>query len=490
MEKLIANLSKKVSKKTLNGRDYLVAPLTLIVEGVLNGSKGPLYYPSEEVTKDVSIWNHMPIVVNHPVINGQPVTARSAEVLNSFGIGLVLNSKGTDGKLVAEGWFDIEATRNVDERIYASLAANKSIELSTGLFTTNEAAEDGATFNGKSYDFIARDYKPDHLAILPDSIGACSVADGCGVLVNSAGEIKVDGVLVFNQPSHDELRDMLNDLIRKAYGDDAWVSEVFNKYLIYRLHEKLYKVGYTADQRSDNRIKLSEKQPVEVVRTVLYKNITQNNKGVQKMDLSKEDRKKLVDDLIANECCWEEDNRETLNSLSDKTLESLGKQATEIMNAAMVANAAKEGFEDQQGNAHKFNTITNQWETTIKIEEPVKNEEKSNKEQKPQTTEEWLNSAPEEVRNTLKYAKDIENKEKALLINKLTANVSDGAKATLSERLQSKPLDELQDLVLLVPEKETPTANYAGASSPTGNTKKSESRGSGIPMPEIDFSQK
>lgn len=184
MEQLIANLVGKTRRATLNGRDYIVAPLSLIVTGVLNGSKGALFYPSDEIGKDPQRWNHTPIVVYHPVVNGQNVSARDPDVLNTSGIGLVLKSHVKNGKLRAEGWFDIDATRRIDPRVLANLEAGRPIELSTGLFTTNETAPLGSNYRGASYDYIARDYVPDHLAILPDQIGACSINDGCGVLVN------------------------------------------------------------------------------------------------------------------------------------------------------------------------------------------------------------------------------------------------------------------------------------------------------------------
>ena len=174
----------------MNGRDYIVAPLTLIVPGVLNGSKGALYYPPEEVSRDPDVWNGVPIVVYHPTRNGVHVSARDPDVLDKQGIGMVLRSKA-GGKLTAEGWFDVEATRRVDNRVLQALEAGSRMELSTGLFTENEPAR--GTFNGKPYDAIARNYKPDHLAILPDQVGACSVNDGCGVMVNQWFEINCGG---------------------------------------------------------------------------------------------------------------------------------------------------------------------------------------------------------------------------------------------------------------------------------------------------------
>lgn len=181
-ERVIANLSGKTRRASLNGRQFIVAPVTLIVTGVLNGSKGPLFYPPEEIERDYEAWNHIPIVLGHPEENGEPVSARTPHILERLQMGYVFNVRFVDGKLVGEGWFDTEKTRGVSELVLASLNAGKRIELSTGLFTDNEEVK--GNYHGRSYDYIARNYRPDHLAILLDQEGACSIADGCGVLVN------------------------------------------------------------------------------------------------------------------------------------------------------------------------------------------------------------------------------------------------------------------------------------------------------------------
>lgn len=184
---LVNTYGTKTRIEKLHGRDHIVAPLTLIVPGVLSGSKGALYYPLQEIAKNPDAWNGMPLVKNHPVVNGRHVSARTPEILNQSAIGVVLRARvNNKGKLVAEGWFDIEKTKQVDISIYESLKANRQIELSTGLFTDNYPAPQGATFNGRAYVYTAKNYRPDHLAILPDQVGACSLRDGCGVLVNES----------------------------------------------------------------------------------------------------------------------------------------------------------------------------------------------------------------------------------------------------------------------------------------------------------------
>lgn len=187
MELLVSNFNGGARRATLNGREFFVAPLTMIVPGVLTGSKGSLFYPAEEVAKEPEAWNYMPLLVNHPIVNGEHVSGRSPDIVEKFGIGYVFNAHISDNKLRAEGWFDVQKTKSVEPRIWQWLEAGKPIRLSTGLFTKNFQAPPGMTYNGRPYTHIARNYRPDHLAILPDMNGACDITDGCGVNVyNSA----------------------------------------------------------------------------------------------------------------------------------------------------------------------------------------------------------------------------------------------------------------------------------------------------------------
>lgn len=179
---LTANSYGNIRKEDLHGRPHYVVPVSMIVPGVLNGSRGALLYTVEEIARNYTAWNGMPLVVYHPFKDGKAISARDPQVLNAQCIGTVLNSRVTKrGILAAEAWIDIERCRRIDNRILIAVERKEKIELSTGLFTKNDPAPAGATFNGIPYDKIARRYVPDHLAILPDQTGACSVNDGCGL---------------------------------------------------------------------------------------------------------------------------------------------------------------------------------------------------------------------------------------------------------------------------------------------------------------------
>lgn len=189
MEKLIANISfgRGVRTEALQGREYLVAPVSMIVEGVLAGSQGPVLYESAEIVKSVPAWNHKPITVGHPETNGTKVSGCTQTALETVGLGIILNArwKPQTKKLVAEAWFDKSRFAVVPggDRIEAALLSNTKLEVSTGLFVDRVPVQNGQ-HNGKSYDAKAVNYAPDHLAILLDEPGACSIADGAGLLVN------------------------------------------------------------------------------------------------------------------------------------------------------------------------------------------------------------------------------------------------------------------------------------------------------------------
>lgn len=193
METVLANLGT-TRRETIHGRQFIVAQAQIFPKGggVLNGSKGALYYPKDEIGRNPDAWNGVPLVGYHPTENGAHVSGRSPRVIAERGLGTLWNVTEGDA---GEAWFDVEAVRNFDRklspaaRILPRLERGQPIELSTGLFTDN-IAEPG-TFNGRPYDAVARNYRPDHLAILPDQRGACSHADGCGVNVNEqSGEVR------------------------------------------------------------------------------------------------------------------------------------------------------------------------------------------------------------------------------------------------------------------------------------------------------------
>lgn len=206
MEFLANAVTGNVRHVVVNGTEYLVVPMSILVPGVLNGSKGSLFYPKSEVMQRQGVWNGVHILGYHPTKNGQPVSLiqndgrLDQEVLKTSSLGIIKNDTWTGKKRIVEGWFEVNKVKEFDRKqaeagraqIYNRLKSGQPVELSTGLYTDNENAPPGATWNGRPYAFVARNYRPDHLAVLPDQVGACSLNDGCGVGVANAATANND----------------------------------------------------------------------------------------------------------------------------------------------------------------------------------------------------------------------------------------------------------------------------------------------------------
>lgn len=179
---LSARISPKVRTEWLDGKEYWVAPTTIIVEGVHEGSGGAGFYPASEIRKFASSWNNKPVVVYHPKgEDGTFMSAADPKVLHSSSVGFLLFSEaGSSGRNRAETWIDKEKSRRVDPRIEKAFRDGIVMEVSTGLFIDKERKR--GRWHGERYSFVARNFRPDHLALLPDLVGACSVGDGCGML--------------------------------------------------------------------------------------------------------------------------------------------------------------------------------------------------------------------------------------------------------------------------------------------------------------------
>ena len=196
-QRITINSGIGVRRETMGGREYLVAPVSMLVPGVLNGSKGPLLYLESEIVKNFRAWNLMPLTLDHPSDDkGQPVSARHPAILEKYGLGFVFNVTTAKGKLDGEAWFDIERADKLAPELIQRLESNQIIELSTGLVVDQKPVSNGgASYKGKPYVAIAHNYRPDHLAILLHKKGACSCEDGCGVLVNDDSGVgeRIDG---------------------------------------------------------------------------------------------------------------------------------------------------------------------------------------------------------------------------------------------------------------------------------------------------------
>ncbi len=426
----------------LEGQQHVVVPVVMLMEGVWCGSGGPLYYGPEQLGNRVSTWNHKPIVVYHPELEGEGISACDPVVMTKQKVGVILNTvyESDSTKLKAEAWLNVSRLGTVDPRIMAALLLNQKVEVSTGLFNKQELV--AGVWQEKTYIGSATEFEPDHLAILPDKIGAMSVADGAGLLANSRTEKKEEPItLTINELSFDNIRSALRETLRAALTDPItkeinpypYVMDVYPSFFIYELDGAgLWRLGYTID--ANNVVTITGK-PEQVIQVTEYRTITgtyvgnaaKNPKPIERGEnVAKKD---LVDKLISNaQTAWEEADRPTLMAMNE---DHLGKMIPK--EAAPVAPTPAP-------------------EPEKKKEEPVTTN-------KVQTEEEYIANAPGHLKESLSAGLAKHREERATLIKTITFNAKNKFTA---DQLNSKPHPELQMLADLAAPDE-PAARYDGA---------------------------
>jgi len=158
-----------------DGRDYAVAPCVMLVTpGVYNGE----LVPTAEIALFAQSWNDAPIVISHPR-DGEG-NAISAKGLNINRVGRVYDAALDGGKLKGNLWIDIDAASSAGaSEVVDNILNGNLVEVSTGYFRVFDPTP--GMLDGKSYQGITRHVVPDHLALLPNQRGACSIEGGCGV---------------------------------------------------------------------------------------------------------------------------------------------------------------------------------------------------------------------------------------------------------------------------------------------------------------------
>lgn len=362
--------SYTATENVLEGKKQLIVPVTMIVEGVLNGSAGPLLHLAEEFGKIPESWNGIPIVIYHPEQDGHGISANSPDVIDQGKIGMVFYSHMEDNKLRAQAWLDEEKLGIVSNETLLAVQAGKEMELSVGVYTENETIS--GVWNGIKYDAIARNHRPDHLALLPDGVGACSIEDGCGIRNNQKkGEKDVDrleALKVIRESNYSVIEigvnmdqglkqklDELYDLVRSLRvqpdaqgngGSWTYLEEAYDTYLIYSVEDgkgyKYYKCNYQFSVTDGKAGFVGN--PIEVVRKVEFESVI-NNEGLN-LNKEKETKsmvekctpcvEKKVGEIIANKATkFTEVDREWLQTLELAVLEKMEPEVITIeLNAA------------------------------------------------------------------------------------------------------------------------------------------------------------
>lgn len=188
-----------IRTETFRGQTYTVVPVIALVETVLQGLNAaqPEFAPADEFAKFPVSWDGRPVTLDHPRSNGVLCSANDPAILEAYQIGFLANTHRDGDKLKSEAWIDMSLIAAMGDDAVEMMdrinTGEEFVEVSTGLFT--DVVKTNGVFNGASYKLEWQGVVPDHLAFLPNSIGACSVADGCGApRLNSVGTL-VGGIV-------------------------------------------------------------------------------------------------------------------------------------------------------------------------------------------------------------------------------------------------------------------------------------------------------
>lgn len=463
-ETITANISGLVKHKTLEGIDYLVVPAVMITEGVHAGNNGPLFYSNNELAKVPAAWNSKPVTVYHPTVNGSFVSASlTPEIVEKYKVGMIMNARyipakkprkkggvtaneADVGKLHCDVYLRTDRMMAIDARVVEGLESGTMMEVSTGLFS--EHVPETGTFNGKEYSYKVTNIHPDHLAILPDKEGACSIADGAGLLrVNEASFGRIRDAVALALRAGDPAAEM--------YGP-PYVEEIWEDKVVYCDRDgMLWSRNYTF---SEPNIVEFTGTPEAVIRVTEYRtaggelvgNATaQPPKPGKGNEMNRND---LVSKIITNSGgVWTEADRGRLLGMPDAALTALqgGAPAPAAPAPALVPASTPAAPAATAPTAPTANAAP---ATPAAPHQPPANLDAA--------LGLLANQYGESFAAPIREILNRDAAAKTALVQKITGNQ---ANRFTPEYLQQQPLDALQAICDMMPQAASPTTNNAPA---------------------------
>lgn len=452
--------------RIFKGEDHVVIPVIALVEGVLHAinSPRPEFISEAEMAKTAIAWNGQPVVVDHPEVRGEKVSANSPEVLEAEQIGQVFNASVNDKKLRMEAWINLEGVPNKEERIAETIKALKSgdmVEVSTGFFA--DTRDETGEFDGKKFEGTLHNIVPDHLAILSSSKGACSIEGGCGAnRVNAEHEEDCEcgttpcscehddkddqkkrelqvaaeamATLVFRaekELSDEDRRHALQAALDIVLGPDAFgfVVSVFSETVVYMtaggLFQRAFKIAENGSVHLDEDV-VSVRPETEFVPV---------RTNEENDDMPTEE---LVKGLIANEATqYTEDDREWLMSLGADQLTRMAPVLAEEQEQEPTPSTESDA--DDAGS-------------------DAGSEDEDSGEQEPVTAEAYIASAPAEVQDVLNQGLRLQKENRRILVERVAKSPNN----TFSpEELKAFETEQLEKLATL-----SAVPDYTGRGGP------------------------
>ena len=254
-----------VRRETIDGVEHIIVtsftmPDNIVMNGVL--------YPAEEIAASFHTLERTLAPVEHPTdANGNFISANDPTALHNFHAGAFNANVTRDGDRVrVEKHINVQQAQTSDrgkrllDRVEELETNDKArpIHTSTGVWLElDELDAPSSEFNGiktnEEFNAVARELVFDHDAILLDSVGAAQPGQGVGMAVNAQGEkCEVQRFLAAaehldaggDELSHEEIREILFDAIRRPPMNGDWIVRVFNGSFIFEVGDELFSVAY------------------------------------------------------------------------------------------------------------------------------------------------------------------------------------------------------------------------------------------------------
>lgn len=276
--------TESVRAETLDGTDYAVAPITLLKPMNLNvpanWGVNEAYLPAEQAKESIPSWNGTPLTLNHPsASNGAGTTANSPEIHEKSVLGRVFNAEWSNGAVDAEAWFNKDKIRDMGgtaEQALENVLNGKGVEVSTGYRASKLPSGE---YDGETRNAVQGNLKPDHVAVLPNSKGKCSIEAGCGVgqpvanslIVTNAEHTYSEGDIVEWESSGGMAMGVVRDTISEGQydseidGDQTITAPAALIEIVDETDEGLEPTGTMVGHKTDTDTLSMVQDPPEVV---------------------------------------------------------------------------------------------------------------------------------------------------------------------------------------------------------------------------------
>lgn len=477
-----ATLDGEIRNEIVGGINYLIAPVVILKEGVHCGSAGCIYHPIEELEKFPHAWNGVPLPINHPVDEeGNYISCNDPHVIDQVVVGRLFNTQFNEDRLVAELWIEENIVNRQFPEIVQRLQES-GLEVSTGVF--HDLEETTGEWNGKEYIAIARNYRPDHVALLPNSVGACSIEDGCGAPRINKQNKETDGgfmnklkklfsasknseieyqkeyslSMAINELSHEEIARKLRTAVDAM--DNAttinFVHAIFDDFVVIRQQSTiegrgtaLLKRDFEINETDDDVILGEEVTEVREKTEFVPVNNNEEIKKNEKKENAQEEIKTMSDKK--EKCCPEKidfliDTELTIFSKDDREdLEEMGETLID-----KLVDSLKIRIEDEKEiEANKKEEDTDKDKISNNEEDKIKDNKDEEKEVKEVTFEELLEKAPKKVRDSFNALQRAHDAERDAVIKTIMDN---GANKFTKEELEAMDSDMLKKTLALIPD--------------------------------------